>query len=759
MSNSTHISRITLVLVSLSAALLQVAIDNRLPGAGIPLLAASMAIAIGVRFYAGRSPSEDWAGWSVAAIVALALLPYGWEFASRNFVGVGQPLEVQLACMLRNIMLGLAAVQFLPRARATTALASLFLVVVGFLWCTNTWTTALLVVYAAVGMWWLVGTYWERLGGRFADETEPSAPVRPAVLAGLAIGIVSLAVAPFAASSSATTALAGFFPSSGGTSWNDPFAHGGVGDGDQMVAAEDNASSFGPVESDLFLESKMPSLYDVFNEFSEPSTPKKRKLSRRAIPLAPSSMQINHQKKGITQKATREFSTVRQPTKRRSNTEDYLSKSLLLVSGQTPLHLALETFDQWDGRSLIAADSTEPLSLKLRDPDKSGRRWVDLSVIPPSEVFTTQSETQVRVVNLRTDRVPSPPNTTSVTLDRLHSASMFSFASDGSLAMQVEHIPQLSILRLRSALRDRSVEPALVTSEAVSDSTLVSDLATSWTAGVPRGWPQVQVVVDRLRSEYEHDPKAMIPESADDAVEHFLVHAKRGPDYLFAASAAVMLRSLGYETRVRGGLYASPDRYDRVSRLTTVLPEDVHFWVEVKSSQGVEFTKEGKTNHGTWVTIEPTPGYDVLYAPESLFAFWARIGWQALGAVAAHPVRSIVVCCLMGLLVIKRRTLLDAALSVVWSVQARLSGPRELACFTLRVFEWRAWLYGNRRPAGTPIGRWEALAGQDVFLSAVGWALYGEGTAPPLPDQAIRDACRHANRTKFEAPSIAGLQE
>ena len=41
-----------------------------------------------------------------------------------------------------------------------------------------------------------------------------------------------------------------------------------------------------------------------------------------------------------------------------------------------------------------------------------------------------------------------------------------------------------------------------------------------------------------------------------DAVEYFLFESRRGPDYLFATSAAVLLRSLGYQTRVVSGLYA-----------------------------------------------------------------------------------------------------------------------------------------------------------------------------------------------------------
>lgn len=52
----------------------------------------------------------------------------------------------------------------------------------------------------------------------------------------------------------ATTALRGFMPTSGGTGRPDKFASGGVNDGDTLVSAQDNALSVGPVETDVFLD-------------------------------------------------------------------------------------------------------------------------------------------------------------------------------------------------------------------------------------------------------------------------------------------------------------------------------------------------------------------------------------------------------------------------------------------------------------------------------------------------------------------------
>ncbi|MEM9657717.1 MAG: hypothetical protein AAF961_05080, partial [Planctomycetota bacterium] len=165
MSGSKHLSRVTLLLVGLSTALLQIALDERNPGEGVPLLAASASLALALRVIFVRREATEWNVGLVTAVTLLGLFPFCWDVVSRHWLSTGVPLEVQMAYVLRNLMLGFAAMLYLPRAREMAALVSLFLTVVGFLWATNAWTIALLVVYATIGMWWLVGTYWELLGG------------------------------------------------------------------------------------------------------------------------------------------------------------------------------------------------------------------------------------------------------------------------------------------------------------------------------------------------------------------------------------------------------------------------------------------------------------------------------------------------------------------------------------------------------------------------------------------------------------------
>ena len=86
-------------------------------------------------------------------------------------------------------------------------------------------------------------------------------------------------------------------------------------------------------------------------------------------------------------------------------------------------------------------------------------------------------------------------------------------------------------------------------------------------------------MIAALRQGYAHDRSATASSGCTDVVAEFLLESRRGPDYLFASSAAVLLRSLGYPTRLVSGLYAAPGKYDPRTRHTPVTRDDVHFWV------------------------------------------------------------------------------------------------------------------------------------------------------------------------------------
>ncbi|MEM1303609.1 MAG: transglutaminase-like domain-containing protein [Planctomycetota bacterium] len=743
----------TLALVALSSLLLQIALVGRqsVTWPGWLQLAVAAAVAVAAAYFSRRSP------WRyVLAISTLVVLAIVWDAATRALLGLGDPYEVQLAFTLRNLMLGLVASRHELRTQHFAGLASFFLVLFSFLWAMNTATALLLVAYALVGMWWLLGCYWDGIQGRFADKTEQAIPIRPAGAAIAIVILLLLAALPVARSSKVTTALSGFFPSSGGTRWADDFAQGGVGDGNLMIAAKDDANSFGAVESELFIESKMPSLYDVYNELSETTKPNKKRGRMRAIPLAPTAMKQNHSRLGQNQQANREFNTVRnRPPQPRKALRDYKSPALLQVRGRVPLHLGLYTYDLWDGHSLGSSGNADLVARELEVDSADGRSWLRLSCFFPEPLFDRTEQHQVRVINLKTARVPSPPNLTAVHLDQLNDARFFRSAPDGQLEIDAAAIPQLTVLNVESRRMPRRSEPDLRRSEPAPPSDRLAALAAEWTNGAEPGWAQVAAIRDRLRRDYRLDPAAMAPQDCDDAVEHFLFEAKRGPDYLFATSAALLARSLGYEARVCSGLYAHPDNFDRLADLTSIYQEDAHFWVEVFTTAGMAFTPDGQSRAGSWVTLEPSPGYDVLYSPETLFAQVRNSVAQALQAAADHPLATVLVVATLAAVGWFRVTLLDHLVTFWWRVACRLGDARHQVLATVRLLERRAWLQSRPRGRGTTIGRWqlegaaappESATAIAEFRRLASWALYGGDAPATVPAESIHASCRDAAR-------------
>src|SRR5262249_51200795 len=130
-------------------------------------------------------------------------------------------------------------------------------------------------------------------------------------------------------------------------------------------------------------------------------------------------------------------------------------------------------------------------------------------------------------------------------------------------------------------------------------------------------------------------------------VAEFLLHGGCGPDYLFASAAVVLLRSLGYPTRVVSGLYAAPGRYDPRTRHTPVTRDDVHFWAEVRLPTG------------RWIAVEPTPGYELMPPARS----WSERMAEALAAARRwardHAAGLLAAAVVLGGLALRRRDAMD----------------------------------------------------------------------------------------------------
>ncbi len=766
----------TYVLMAIATLMLQLALYDRqgfVPHESLQLIVV-FVIAVVIR------RSDRWSNRNTAnavttiGFVAIAALPFVADVTQRTYSAFGNPFEVQLVLGLRNLMICLGARNRDARSLVFGSLASGFVMLYSFLWLLDRWTIALVFVYAVIGMWWLMGAYWDRLSGCFVSRSERRIPWKPIVGAAALAIVTVLASLPLATGRNFTTAIKGLLPSSGGTGGQDEFAFGGVGDGPQMVSAKDNASGFGPIESELFLESKMPSLYDVINEFSDAKPKPKKKGRQRAIPLAPSQMQENHQRRGINQRAGREFDTVRRKKQETRKLEDLRSRALLQVVGRVPVHLGLYTYDTWDGHKLIASDSIQEAKLGL-DLDAEGNKyWATLVGRTPDRSFTHRDRHELRILNLKTDRVPTPPNVTSVHIDKLHTEKLFRTTPDGMLALDMDHIPQLSILHIKSLQRlgvdDPRVFKAKAEAAATDDS--LTTMALSWTEGVNEGWPEIEAICDRLRTEYTLDAEAMVPEDADDAAKYFLLESKRGPDYLFATSAALLLRSLGYESRIVSGFYADPKNYERQSRITSVYAEDAHFWVEVLSSAAAGNRRGSAPNAADcWIAVDPTPGFEVLLAPESLWTkLFARaaLTWHAL---KRNPVLALSVAAMLAVAWSRKAYLLDLSVTAWWLLVHRWGDIRYRVTSTVRLLERRARVHGCPRAKGLSLSRWsDDVASlrpttddwQGSFVDLANWALYGEGVPNQYSDAEAKALCRQAAATALHSPagyrmSLAGI--
>ena len=250
--------------------------------------------------------------------------------------------EVNLMSALRNLGLGLAAMAHRPVYARLSALVSLFLVTVASSVGGEAGMAVLAPVggFAVAGTLWLMLVYWKGLG----PEIGRGAGVAAAAALGRGLGAGGRRrCSPRSRRSGLRgrpRALAGLVPTSGGTDWSDPDARSGVGDGDNEVSASEHPESVGFTESEVYLETDRPSLYDAFNEtYGEPFKPKKQE---KMIALGQQDVGEQKERPAENLQAGREFAAVRRkPEPRPRRPGERAARALVYVKGPTPLHLPL----------------------------------------------------------------------------------------------------------------------------------------------------------------------------------------------------------------------------------------------------------------------------------------------------------------------------------------------------------------------------------------------------------------------------------
>ena len=629
---------------------------------------------------------------SLAGMIALPVIV---EMLMCAITAEGEAFELVMLTILRNAALGTAAfASRRPLARASFLMSSflaLFAVSISDTPITYVWAA----VFAVAGLWTLMAAYWARVQGQLATRSERRAPLRLGVLV-VVCGILAITGGLAMGFRRELISLPGFMPTSGGHRWSDPYARQGIGDGDMLASAKNDPMTFGPVESEMFLDSDMPSLYDMLDErYGNPTTRPRR--VQKAIGLGGRTTRERPDKPVQSQRSGREFAMARRKTTRGGTAPgDTHSRDLLYVLGAVPLHLTLETYDDFDGASWDHV--TELLALPPLSLNSCGKEpWIEFQATPEPWVVSRERHA-LKVINFKSRRFPSPPLLNAVSIDRVSRLDFFSWTSDGVLQIEgQEHLPQFTVVHLinnvvgSQKLRMYGLPfriaamaaPYLQLPEVESNSQL-KQLAQRWTLGVPAGWPQVEAIISHLRSEFAHDEASLAPEGCADVIGHFLAHG-RGPDYMFASTATMLLRRLGYPTRLVSGFYADPKRYDNRAGQTAVNRDDAHVWAEVCVSGG------------TWVTVEPTPGYE----PPRTVQTWNEWAWAGVAStgrwIATHWAIVTASMIVVALAIWRRQSLADAVASAVWR-RRLLHSPRRAILATVWLLEWRSRLAGRSRP-------------------------------------------------------------
>ncbi len=692
----------TLLLVALSASVFTAIDADLFPGASIACLALLVTVAVAGSVIDRVRPAGTASRVVLPALVAAGLSAFGWEVVSRWWLGTGRPLELIIMAALRNVVIGLGLLSARREYQSITILLTMFLAMFGATSASERMAQALAGAYAAVAILWLLATHWDGVRQRLTARgaTSRVAWRSPAVI------ITAVLVVLFGATFSGrplARAVRGFLPSSGGDGDSSDYARAGIGDGEMLVAGAENIQSFGPIEDAPFMTDDRPSLYDVFDDsYEEPVRP--NQSQDRAVALG-SDVDVRRSKEHIhteTQKAQHEFSTRRKPPgeSRPGGIRSITSNALFHVAGRVPLHLRMERYDTFDGVDWSAADSPEAAADAAPIVQIGGKPWLKLPDRGKVAGELAQAETHaLKIVRMETNMIPSPPNLHGVHIDHVDRPDMYQVEPGPRVRLQRKALPELVPIHVASRTIDPEQARAAIIFETLnSESTLPESLdaerwralAGEWTRGCRSRAEMAAAIERRLQTEFIHDPLWRAPADAASPVEEFLFVSRRGPDYLFATAAALLLRALHFDAQVTGGFYANPAEYDFRSRHTPVHARDAHFWVEARLAGG------------GWMTIEPTPGFARLLPRRTWLQQLQAAGAALLALAGRHWLALEIGAMLLVVAVMRRRRWADAFDEIIWRCWPR----RRTALRALTLLERRADRFGMSRKPGEDVRRW-----------------------------------------------------
>lgn len=642
----------------------------------------------------------------------------------------GEANELIWLAMLQYAALWGAAVAERDRSEWLSFLMSCFLVIFGLATSDRPNMIQLVIPFAAVACWWLMAKYWVSIEqGFIASESVPIIRLRALVLGSIAL-FAGITLAFVTKQSIPNSTLDGFMPTSGGQKRGESWSRQGVGDGDMLVAAKDEAYTFGPVDSDLFLDSEVPSMYDMVSEMYGEPTPRQRQYAR-AISLENQAQELEEEGTE-SKKNSREFSALRQPNK---NTQNHRptgsdSKAVLYLVGRTPQWLRLESYDRFSENTWSRSENID-LSRRHGEPVLemiAGKPWMRLQTFARDLVFPVHERIATKIIQFKSPRLLTPSLLTYTHIDRIDQPDFFSWTRDGQLMMpNREHVPQLTVVHQLlqipqlHPLRDPShplsnishLSRAHTSDDWVQRYTHVESKSPRITAtledwfrvanqtpeGAATDWQRIETIVRNLR-QYRHDNQFTPPPDCTDAIEHVL-ETRCAPDYLIASTAVMLIRKLGIPCRLCTGFFASPTRYDARAGQTAVLPEDLHTWAEVYI-------------HGMWVPIEPTGSYPEPREHRSWQQWAIQTVWLIRDTIRSNPIACSLFSCGLALAFYLRRSIAFGTTCLVLFVIPIFSESTMLR-MTIRLIRWRDWLWNQPRAPRATLQDW--LSGKLTSLT------------------------------------------
>lgn len=673
-------------------------------------------IAIAILAVFLRTRSLQRAPWLMITIGALSLLPVVDHLVQRFALGwTGEATELIWIAIIQYAAFLTAATAASNREHWIVMLLSSAMLLFGLASSDRREIGFLAGVYGILAAWWLMDIHWKSLEKGFVHKE--SAPLWRLRLIALTVLASLVIVVGLALPGTILRRWSGFMPTSGGRMTTEGVSRSGLGQGEALVAAKDEAFTFGPVESDLFLESTSPSLYDVASDVYGKTPPKKRKY-QKAISLS-ADVKEAHQETTESKKGSREFSTIRETKSEQSGIPEGNDINVAFYYiGRTPQHLRMETFDSFDGS---VWEHSETQSTKQAEPTVEtlgNKPWIRFQHLPTEWIYPVQERMALKLIRFRSDRVATPAFASHLHIQQVDRPDFFGWTKDGQLTMvDREHIPSLTVLHQLYCV------PNLATFRFNHDITPVSNPTTSENPELrsyvqlpvacdrdvlraevarrvgnwDRHWSTLEKLVDSIKRDCQHDPNVRAPEDCSNTVEFFLKE-KKGPDYLFATTAVALLRSVEVPCRMVSGFYAGPKNYNVATGQAEIKTKDLHTWIEV-------------LYQGSWIPIETTPGFLAPLEYRSWMAWSAEVLMNCRDFAKSNPWLCLGMSLVTMMVFAAWRKLLDGVFTSV-CILAGAKDARSTIAWTLWLLKVRGFIYGNRRPKGATLRKW--LSNPDI---------------------------------------------